>query len=142
MFATFIASKLAPYVIGFLLIATIIGGAAGTIEYFMIVAKNAKLEVQRTQLDLAEQTNIDQEKAFAVIQAQHILERAILKGEAEASSARATKAEKARTYVRSAPPSACSDAILDPGFADALRGLRKVGSAPASGPTSGAPISP
>lgn len=142
MIATFLASRLAGPVLGILALLTVIGGGASVIQHFRIQARDAQLEVKASEIAAAARANQTQRETIDALKAQQALERATLKSEAEAAIARAAKAEKAKTYVRSAPPSACSDALLDPGFADALRSLRKAGPPAGGGKPPGAPVGP
>jgi hypothetical protein len=137
MITTFLASRLAGPVVIALAAMTLAGGIWGTVQHFRIAARDAQIEAKSIQLDAALATNKTNLEAIAALQAQQELERTTLKKEAEAAIARASKAEKARNYVRSAPPS--SDTPLDPALRDALISLRKpttsVGDRDKSGPT-------
>lgn len=138
--ATFLASRLARPVLGVLALVTVLAIGISIVQHFRLEAADAKLEVQRNQLDqmaAANKTNID---AIAALKDQHARAIDVLKSEADAAMARATKAEKAKTYVRSAPASA--DAPLDPALRDALVSLRKAGTPAGGGNQSGAPIAP
>lgn len=142
MIATFLASRLAGPVLGILTLLALAGGGFGVIQHFRIQAREAELALRSAEVVAAARANQTQRETIDALKAQHALEITTLKTEAEAATARAAKAEKAKTYVRSAPPSACSDAILDPGFADALRSLRKAGPPAGGGKPSGEAVGP
>lgn len=140
MIAGFLASRFAGPVFGILALLAILGGGAGVIQHFRIQARDAQLAVKASEVAAAARANQTQRETIDALKAQHALELTTLKTEAEAATARAAKAEKAKTYVRSAPPSA--DAPLDPALRDALVSLRRAGPPAGGGKQAGAPVGP